>query len=73
MPDDAFCFFLLCTQDGIAADIAKYPTTLKVFLGVTAMGVESPQGNFVQTGAELLSLTEGPGQQGMLHTQCRRT
>ena len=40
-------------QEGIHLGISRYPETLRVELGVTAMGVESPEGTFIQTGAQL--------------------
>ena len=43
-----------CTlQEGIQLTLDKYPETLQVDLGVAAMGVESPEGTFIRTGAEL--------------------
>ncbi|KAL4443584.1 hypothetical protein ABPG75_011321 [Micractinium tetrahymenae] len=42
--------------EGIQLVLSKYPETLQVELGVTAMGVESPEGTFIQTGAQLQRL-----------------
>jgi hypothetical protein len=45
---------LFCAvQEGIQLVMDKYPETMKVDLGVAAMGVESPEGTFIRTGAEL--------------------
>jgi hypothetical protein len=38
--------------EGIDASLDKYPVTTRLQLSVTAMGVESPEGVFIRTGAE---------------------
>jgi hypothetical protein len=51
--------------EGISAAADFFPMTRRVQLGVTAMGVESPEGVFLQTGAEEIVLpgdTRGSGQ-----------
>ncbi len=43
-------------QEGIQLGLNRYPETLQVELGVAAMGVESSEGTFIQTGAQLRRL-----------------
>ncbi|KAL4447306.1 hypothetical protein ABPG77_007339, partial [Micractinium sp. CCAP 211/92] len=42
--------------EGIQLGLNRYPETLQVELGVAAMGVESSEGTFIQTGAQLRRL-----------------
>ena len=46
-------------QEGIQLRLDKYPQTLVVDLGVAAMGVESPEGALIRTGAGLHRLRSG--------------
>ncbi|KAL4858517.1 Vacuolar protein sorting-associated protein 13C [Chlorella vulgaris] len=39
--------------EGIHLTLAKYPETVQIDLGVAAMGVESPEGTFLRTGAQM--------------------
>lgn len=48
--------------EGISAGTDFFPVTQRIQLGVTAMGVESPEGVFLQTGAEKI-LNTGDGSQ----------
>ncbi|KAL4527774.1 hypothetical protein Ndes2437A_g02912 [Nannochloris sp. 'desiccata'] len=50
--------------EGISAAAAFFPVTHRIQLGVTAMGVESPEGVFLQTGAEEI-LSTGDGSRPM--------
>jgi hypothetical protein len=43
-------------QEGIQLTLDKYPETVTIELGVGAMGVESPEGTFIRTGAQLQRL-----------------
>lgn len=45
-----------CLQEGVELVLSKFPETLQVELGVAAMGVESPEGTFIQTGSQLQRL-----------------
>jgi hypothetical protein len=69
-------------QEGIHLTLAKYPETVQIDLGVAAMGVESPEGTFLRTGAqmhrlrsdtELSGMAQGasgaPGSCQLVHTQ----
>ena len=48
--------------EGISTGVDFFPMTHRIQLGVTAMGVESPQGVFLQTGAEeILNKDDGGG------------
>lgn len=40
-------------QEGIQLTLNKYPETVKLDLGVAAMGVESPEGALIRTGLQL--------------------
>ena len=46
-------------QEGIQLTLDRYPETLRVRLGVAAMGMESPEGTFIRTGAQLQRLPSG--------------
>jgi vacuolar protein sorting-associated protein 13A/C len=47
--------------EGISAALDFFPVTHRIQLGVTAMGVESPEGVFLQTGAEEIISKESGG------------
>eukprot|EP00887_Chlorella_sp_A99_P001951 scaffold18.g1951.t1 len=45
--------------EAVAARLLRFPETLNLTLGVTAMGLESPEGVFVRTGAEAAERAQG--------------
>ena len=62
------CAALCCAapQEGIQLRLDKYPQTLVVDLGVAAMGVETPEGALIRTGAGLHRLHSGTNLPGAL-------
>lgn len=53
-------FIVRGSLEGIAADAHIFPVTRRVNLAVTAMGVESQEGIFIQTGAAAVGGSRTP-------------
>lgn len=59
-------------QEGIQLVLSRYPQTMQLELGVAAMGVESPEGTFIQTGAQLQRLRSATDLTGGAGLLCSR-